>query len=64
MMNREQLQLQIALQACAIAEIRQQLKHRFLSANKRHELEIEMLDRLHLRFVAVHALQLMTTPAA
>jgi len=63
-MNQEQLHLQIALQACAIADIRQQLKHRSLSVNKRHELEIEMLNRFHLRFVAVHALQLMTTPAA
>jgi len=64
MMNQEQLQLQIASQACVIADIRRKLKHRSLSVIKRHELESEMLDRLHLRFVALHALQLMTRPAA
>ena len=64
MMNQEQLQLQITLQAGVIADIRRQLKDGSLSASKRHELESEMLDRLNLRFVALRALQLMTTPAA
>lgn len=64
MMNQEQLQSQIALQACVIADIRQQLKDGSLSANKKHELENEMFDRVHLRFIALHALRLMTTPAA
>jgi hypothetical protein len=64
MMNQEQLQLQIASQACIIADLRRQLKHGSLPANKRHQLENEMLHRVHLRFVALHALQLMTTPAA
>lgn len=64
MINREDLQLQIASQACFIADIRRQLKDEAMSPDKRHELENEMLDRFHLRFVALHALQLMNNPAA
>jgi hypothetical protein len=63
MMNQEQLQLQIASQACVIADIRRQLKDKSLPMDKRHQLENEMLDRVHLRFVALCAMQL-TSPAA
>ena len=64
MMNQEQLHLQIALQACVIADIRRQLKDGSLPVDKRHQLENEMLDRVHLRFIALHTLQSMTTTAA
>ena len=63
MMNQEELQLQIDSQASVVADLRRRLKDGSLSSSRRHELENEMLDRLHLRFIALHALQLMTTPA-
>jgi hypothetical protein len=61
MVNHEQLQLQIAAQALTIAWIQKELRYRSLSPSMRQELENEMLDRIHLRFVALHALKLMTT---
>jgi hypothetical protein len=59
-MNREQLQLQIAIQSCAITGIQQRLRSRVLSAGTRQKFENELLDRIHLRFVALNALRLMT----
>jgi len=59
-MNREQLQLQIAAQSCAIMVLQQRLTSSSMSASTRQELENELLDRVHLRFVALSALRLMT----
>ena len=61
MINREKLQLQIAAQSLAIALIQQRLKSTSMSASTRQELENELLDRVHLRFVALNTLRLMTT---
>ena len=61
MMNREQLQLQIAAQSLAIALIQQRLRSTSISPSTRQELENELLDRVHFRFVALNALRLMTT---
>lgn len=60
MMNWEQLQLQIAAQSLAIALIQQRLRSTSISASARQELENELLDRVHLRSVALSALRLMT----
>ena len=60
-MNREQLHLQIAAQSCAIMGIQHRLQSKSMSASTRQELETELLDRIHLRFVALNALRLMTT---
>ena len=61
MINWEKLQLQIAAQSLAIALIQQRLRSTSMSASTRQELENELLDRVHLRFVALNTLRLMTT---
>ena len=63
-MNSEHLQLQIAAQSLAIASIQQRLRSTSMSASTRQELENELLDRVHLRFVALNAIRLMTITTA
>ena len=59
MMTEEELQLQIAMQASTIAEIQRRLRNAHTSPVRREQLENELLDRVHLRFVMIHALSLM-----
>jgi hypothetical protein len=57
MMNREQLQTEIASQEDAIASVKARLTSGEFSRAKRDELEREILKRIHLRYTALHKLR-------
>jgi hypothetical protein len=57
MMNREQLQAEIATQENAIAGVQARLKSGEFSRARRDELEREILKRVQLRYGALHDLR-------
>jgi hypothetical protein len=57
MMNREQLQAEIATQEDAIARVQARLKSGEFSRARRDELEREILKRVQLRYTALHDLR-------
>lgn len=54
MMNRKQLQTEIATQENAIASVKAQATSGELSRARRDELEREILKRVHLRYTVLH----------
>jgi hypothetical protein len=56
-MNKQMIQMQIATQTESIAGMRKQLKSGQFSADRKKELETEILNLGRLRYVAIHALQ-------
>ena len=57
MMNREQLQAEIATQEVLIAGVQARLKSREFSRARRDELEREILKRVQLRHTALRDLR-------
>lgn len=57
MMNREQLQTEIAIQEDAIAGVQARLKSGKFSRARSDELEREILRRVQLRYTALHDLR-------
>jgi hypothetical protein len=57
MMNRAQLQAEVAIQADAIAAVQARLKSEKLSRTERDSLEREILERVHLRYITLQDLR-------
>ena len=57
MMNRAQLQAEVAIQADAIAAVQARLKSEKLSRTERDSLEREILKRVHLRYITLQDLR-------